>query len=49
MLLNLWANMGIVKIFRGDSNNLVLDIKNGDNLNYSDYSLEQESLYTSRC
>ena len=41
MLLNLWANMGIVKIFRGDSNNLVLDIKNGDNLNYSDYSLEQ--------
>ena len=44
MLLNLWANMGIVKIFRGDSNKLVLNIKSGNSLNYSDYSLEQDDV-----
>ena len=43
MLNNLWAmDLGIIKMFRGDSNELILDIKDGDHMYYSNYEITQD-------
>ncbi len=43
MINNLWAmDLGIIKMFRGDSNELILDIKDGNNMYYSNYEITQD-------